>query len=93
MVLSINHQTQTALASLNLSLQSIGAEVVALKEQLASKPLLKRKKVYVYIFTQLNTCVKFYMQSEEKDKSATVGEYYIIPLAGNVAIMHHARLH
>lgn len=56
LVLSVNSQTQAALASLNISVQNIGAEVIALKEQIAKRPLLKKKKVQVTVNCVYNYC-------------------------------------
>lgn len=47
LVLSVNAQTQAALASLNVSVQNINTEMLKLREQ------LKRKKVSVYSSLQV----------------------------------------
>lgn len=50
MVVSMTNQTQAA--SVNISLQHIGAEMVALREQLSvQKPeRIKRRKVHVHVY-------------------------------------------
>ena len=59
-VANANSQTQAALAAMNASLQSIGAEVYALKELYLRKPPLKKMKVGIIcdiVYTSPHICL------------------------------------